>query len=219
MKKDKTKRDKELQQKTKVDLSSIEEKEEEKSPEKILFYAVVRGLNRGVYTSRDEVDQQIEDYPGSLYRKFSSFAKAEEYLKYKIKEEEETEEKSSISDFSVFAVAGHNITGTFFSMEDVIKFTGGKGGFQIRIFSSLEEAVTWIDKRVNSGFSETAIEIPSVTESTSNSFLDWFFPVKPFSTNAEQLVGPKITETSVNKPSLIFKYTKKGRKRNKKTAK
>ena len=56
--------------------------------ETIGFYAVHKGYTLGVYKTWNECKEQIQRYPGALYKKFYTKQQAEEY----INEENEKEE-------------------------------------------------------------------------------------------------------------------------------
>jgi ribonuclease HI len=50
------------------------------------FYAVVKGCTPGVYTTWDEAKEQVNEYPGAVYKSFKTREEAEEFMNTPVKE-------------------------------------------------------------------------------------------------------------------------------------
>ena len=47
---------------------------------KTQYYAVKNGKNPGVYTTWSDCEAQVKGFPGAMYKKFSSYDEANEYI-------------------------------------------------------------------------------------------------------------------------------------------
>lgn len=105
----------------------------------MMYYAVIRGKNPGVYTSNKEATKQILGYSGSLLKSFTTLEDAEEYLKNNAlnyqpivadaEQNEEVKQTKKVSS-NYYAVANGRQTGIYTKLElakqQVFKFPNAK---------------------------------------------------------------------------------------------
>ena len=122
-----------------------------------IFYAVARGLHPGLYESWAETKKQVDNYPGSMFQRFSTKEEADAYLNEHIKKEE-----TPVSRISTLTDEQQSVLQYLLEGKNVF-LTGGGGVGKSYLLSVIESEFPGLKRRLQQQQDPTSIsKLPRV---------------------------------------------------------